>query len=250
MLERLLSFWKGKIFVLVLLGFAATDFIITMTLSAADATAHLIENPHLEPVLHGHQVLITLILLALLGAVFLRGFTEAIGIAVVLVGVYLALNAVVVAVGLWQVLRAPRILPTGSTALMTQHGSPVMVVAFALLVFPKLALGLSGFETGVAVMPHIRGAADDDPSAAAGRIRGARQLLTTAALTMSIFLITSSLVTTLLIPPAEFQPGGSRTDEHSPTWPTSIWAAVSAALRRRHGRASCGSPAPRPWPDC
>ena len=82
MLERLMSFWKGKIFVLVLLGFAATDFIITMTLSAADATAHLIENPHLEPFLAGHQVAITLFLLALLGAVFLRGFREAIGVAV------------------------------------------------------------------------------------------------------------------------------------------------------------------------
>ncbi len=82
MLERLLSFWKGKLFVLALLGFAATDFIITMTLSAADASAHLIENPNLRPTLAGHQVAITLVLLALLGAVFLRGFTEAIGLAV------------------------------------------------------------------------------------------------------------------------------------------------------------------------
>ena len=209
MLERLLSFWKGKIFVLVLLGFAATDFIITMTLSAADATAHLIENPHLEPVLHGHQILITVILLALLGAVFLRGFTEAIGIAVGLVAIYLALNAVVVAVGVWQVLRAPQYLADWQQAMVTQHGSPVMVVAFALLVFPKLALGLSGFETGVAVMPHIRGAADDDPRQPAGRIHGARQLLTAAAITMSIFLVFSSLITTMLIPAAEFQPGGS-----------------------------------------
>ena len=78
----------------------------------------------------------------------------------------------------------------------------------ALLVFPKLALGLSGFETGVAVMPHINGEPDDDRAHPAGRIRGARHLLTAAAATMSVFLITSSIVTTLLIPPAEFQPGG------------------------------------------
>src|SRR5436309_5287084 len=92
MLEKLFPRWGGKVFVLVLLGFATTDFIITMTLSAADATAHLVENPHLEPFLSGHQVAVTLFLLALLGAVFLRGFKDAIGVAVILVAIYLALN--------------------------------------------------------------------------------------------------------------------------------------------------------------
>ena len=209
MLERLMSFWKGKIFVLVLLGFAATDFIITMTLSAADATAHLIENPHLEPFLTGHQVAITLFLLALLGAVFLRGFTEAIGVAVALVAIYLGLNVVVIGDAMGRVIADPSLWSDWKTALIQQNGSPWVVVGIALVVFPKLALGLSGFETGVAVMPHINGSADDTPARPAGRIRGAKRLLTTAALIMSIFLITSSLVTTLLIPPAEFQPGGA-----------------------------------------
>ena len=116
MLERLLSFWQGKLFVLALLGFAATDFLITITLSAADAATHMVENPHLTGILHGHQMAITLVLVALLGAVFLKGFLEAIGVAVVLVGVYLALNVVVVVVGLWHVDHRRRTWsPTGRT---------------------------------------------------------------------------------------------------------------------------------------
>jgi hypothetical protein len=82
------------------------------------------------------------------------------------------------------------------------------MVGIALLVFPKLALGLSGFETGVAVMPHIKGDPDDTPDNPAGRIRGAKRLLTTAAVIMSVFLITSSIVTAVLIPEGDFQPGG------------------------------------------
>jgi hypothetical protein len=208
MLERLLSFWKGKLFVLALLGFAATDFIITMTLSAADASAHLIENPNLRSTLTGHQVAITLFLLALLGAVFLRGFTEAIGIAVGLVAVYLALNVVVIAVGLWQIASHPYLVPDWTAALTQQHGNPLAMIGVALIVFPKLALGMSGFETGVAVMPHVSGDPTDTEARPAGRIRGTKRLLTTAAVMMSVFLVTSSFVTTLLIPAQQFEPGG------------------------------------------
>lgn len=209
MLEKLLPWWAGKLFVLVLLGFAATDFMITITLSAADAAAHAIENPFAPAWLHGNQVLVTLLLITLLGAVFLRGFKDAIGVAVVLVSVYLILNLVVIAVSLEHALGHLTLVTDWWAALTVQHGNPLIMVGIALLVFPKLALGLSGFETGVAVMPQVHGGPHDTEQNPAGRIRGAKRLLTTSALIMSGFLITSSLVTTLLIPQKEFQAGGA-----------------------------------------
>jgi hypothetical protein len=208
MLERLLSFWQGKLFVLTLLGFAATDFLITITLSAADASTHLVENPHLTSALHGHQMLITLFLVALLGAVFLKGFLEAIGVAVALVGIYLGLNLVVVIVGLWHVVTAGHVVTDWTGALTAQHGNVFVMVGVALIVFPKLALGLSGFETGVAVMPHVQGGPGDTEERPTGRIRDTKKLLTTAALIMSGFLITTSFITTLLIPADDFKTGG------------------------------------------
>ncbi|MFE5715579.1 amino acid transporter [Streptomyces sp. NPDC056501] len=208
MLSRLLSFWKGKLFVLTLLGFAATDFLITITLSAADASTHLVENPHLEEALHDKQVLITMVLIAMLGAVFLKGFLEAIGVAVVLVGIYLGLNAVVVVTGLWHVLTEGHVVTDWTAALTTEHGNVFAMIGVALLVFPKLALGLSGFETGVAVMPHVAGEPGDTEEKPAGRIRGTKKLLTTAALIMSVFLICTSFITTVLIPHEEFESGG------------------------------------------
>ena len=63
--------------------------MITITLSAADATAHIIGNPFV-PAAFDHPIALTLVLLALLAAVFLKGFQEAIGLAVGIVGVYLA----------------------------------------------------------------------------------------------------------------------------------------------------------------
>jgi hypothetical protein len=208
MLEKELSWWKGKILVLVLLGFACTDFLITITLSAADATAHILENPYAPHALAGHRVGVTLVLLTLLGGVFLLGFTEAVGIAVVLVVVYLGLNAVVVADALARIVAHPHLFDDWHALLVREHPDPLALVGFALIVFPKLALGLSGFETGVAVMPLVRGDPGDTEEHPTGRIRGTRTLLTTAAVIMAVYLVTSSLATTLLIPEDAFEAGG------------------------------------------
>lgn len=208
LLERILPFWGGKLFVLVLLGFALTDFLITITLSAADAAAHVVENPLAPAWLHGAGLVITLLLVALLSAVFLRGFSEAIGIAVVLVGTYLALNAVVLVASLVRVVREPRLVGDWTNALHAAHPSWLGVLVTALVVFPKLALGLSGFETGVAVMPQVQGSPSDTDAEPTGRIRGTHRLLTTAAVIMSCYLVLSSIVTTLIIPAREFRPGG------------------------------------------
>jgi hypothetical protein len=213
MLENLLEGWKGKALVLVLLGFAATDFVITMTLSAADAAQHAVENPFLGPVLGEHQVLVTLAILAVLAAVFLRGFKEAIGLAAAAALPYLALNLVVLGRGAWEILTHPSMLGDWRSALAAK-GDFTLVVAGALLVFPKLALGLSGFETGVSVMPLIDGGDADrghDPrreGAPKGRVANTRRLLLTAAGIMSVMLLLSSFVTTLLISPSDYQEGG------------------------------------------
>jgi len=206
-LEELLPRWRGKALVLCLLGFAATGFIITITLSAADASAHIIENP-MAPHWMDHPVIVTMILLAALGAVFLKGFREAVGLAVPIVAVYLVLNVIVIAHELRIVWQQPAPFSSWFTHAATTRGGVGPMVLFSLLLFPRLALGLSGFETGVAVMPLVRGDAGDTPRAPLGRIRNTRKLLACAALIMSVLLVGSSVVTTMLIPPEAFAEGG------------------------------------------
>lgn len=210
MLESLLTRWKGKAFVLILLGFAATDFVITMTLSAADATAHIVENPYVPHGISEHPVLVTAALLLVLGAIFLKGFKEAIGLAVVLVAIYLGLNVLVLARSLFEIATHPDLIANWRAALTAgeSHGNPAMIALAALLVFPKLALGLSGFETGVAVMPLVKGDPLDTSQNPAGRIRNSKLMLQTAAIIMSVALIGSSFATTILIPADEFKEGG------------------------------------------
>ena len=124
-------------------------------------------------------------------------------------GVYLLLNTVVLAVALGDVARPPEPgAGLGVPPSPRRTAARVMMVAVALMVFPQLALGLSGFETGVAVMPHVRGDQGDVEAQPRGRIRGTKRLLTTAAVMMSVFLVASSFATTLLIPAAAFESGG------------------------------------------
>ena len=218
MIERLCSGWPGKIAVLVLIGFAATDFVITKTLSAADAAAHLVANPLYAghaPAWMQSQLGVTMFLLVLLGAMFLKGFDEVVGVATTLVVVYLTLTTIVIAAGLWHLATHPNLLadwlaevtagryalehpPLPGLAGGAGLGTAVLI---ALVIFPKLALGLSGFETGVLHIHLVRGT-KADPADATARIAGTRRLLTTAALIMSVLLVGSSLVcgTGTLIP--------------------------------------------------
>ncbi len=205
MLENLLPGWWSKLLVLVLLGFAATDFVITMTLSASDAAVHAVENPYLHPIVGNAHLALTLGLLALLAAVFLKGFKEAIELATTVCVPYLLLNVVVLVRALFEVAMHPATLSHWRRALEAR-GNWGDIAFAAVLMFPRLALGLSGFETGVSVMPLIRGEdSDDSQPVPAGRIRNTRKLLASAALLMSVLLMWSSFVSTLLIPEAAYR---------------------------------------------
>lgn len=208
MLEHLLPFWQGKFVVLVLLGFVATSWIITITLSAADAAVHALENTYVPDALGGLGVPLTILLLLVLCGVFLLGFTEAVAVAVPLVVLFLGVNAVVVVDGLVRIVGEPATWSAWTAALTTSPGGVGGALATALLAFPLLVLGLSGFETGVSMMPLVASSGQDAAERLRSRIANTHKLLTGAAVVMSGYLISTSLVTTVLVPAEEFRPGG------------------------------------------
>ncbi len=231
--ERLLTGWMGKTVVLILLGFAFTDFVFTITMCAADATAHIVENPF-TPALFHNRLLTTLILVGSLGLIFLKGFGEAVKISAILVAFYLGVNAVILTVCLLKLIESPACFSDWHKHLFEHHSSYLEMFKTAAFVFPQLALGMSGFETGVAVMPLVAGnqtpvsgqakneqegddqAKEDDgedeeqdhEEDLEGRIKNTRKLLVTVAVIMSVFLILGSLTTTLLIPAELFAKHG------------------------------------------
>ena len=209
MLEKLLPFWRGKIFVLVLLGFVATSWIITITLSSADATVHLLENPFVPEALRGMNVVVTVVLLLVLGGVFLLGFNEAVNVAIPLVVIFLGVNAVVIVVSVSAIVADPGALDDWLQRLVASSDDFGDVTRTAVFAFPLLVLGLSGFETGVSMMPLVKSEGFTEFQVLASRVRNTRKLLTTAAVIMSAYLLATSVVTTVLIPAEEFEEGGS-----------------------------------------
>jgi hypothetical protein len=219
MIERMFTGWGAKLVVLVLIGFAATDFVITKTLSAADAAAHLISNPlyekHVPTWLQG-QMPTTMLLLVLLGAMFLKGYGEVVGLAAVLCTAFLGLSFIVVVASVSYLLTHPTLLHHWFAEISAgnyhlDHAplsgtGPWVAMGIAVLVFPKLALGLSGFETGVLHIHLVKGT-DADPGDATARIANTRRMMLVAALIMSFFLIGSSLATgtNTLIPAEDLQ---------------------------------------------
>jgi hypothetical protein len=269
LLEHFVHGWRGKTLMLLLLGFAATDFVMIKTISLADAAEHVIRNDYApwHGALHEWAVrskelcrehlgagvasyfdeqMVVTILLGAVGFFFWfllrKGFSRnVLHLAVPLVGLYLLANAVVIGSGLAYLADHPERLDQWWDQV--RHGdwlipqtswgaSGLTIAALCLFFLPKLALGLSGFEMSLIVMPQVRGAPGDTPDHPRGRVRNTRKILVAAALIMSVYLLGSVLVTTTLIPAEAFGPGG---------------AAVNRALAYlAHGGPLAPGPGPEP----
>ena len=245
LLERLARGWFGKIAILVLLGFVATDFVITRTLSVSDAAVHVIHNPfwkekmewlgnnkdavcvELPLLLQGQffdfwneQLVLTLVISilafafwAVLRGGFTRGFLR---LAAIVVIVYLSLTMLIVGSCLYHLASEPQKIHEWLAQVQRSTWSPLdegstlvgLLAIMGLLAFPQMALGLSGFELSMASAPLVRGRPDDNPAHPRGRIRNARKLLFVAALIMGVFILGSVFSVTLLVPFDNLAHGG------------------------------------------
>lgn len=247
LIEERISGWRGKLVVLTMLGFAAADFVITRSLSLADAAVHLIHNPHgqrwlerlpddlfldgetlwqpLEQflrVLIEPQVFITLVLSILSFGMWYflrRGFTRRILVATTAaVSCYLVLTAIVIGTALVHLAQRPAVYESWWQAV--RHISLVdgqasvddgawrwAWLSACLWSFPQMALGLSGFEMIMTVAPRVHGRRH--AGGHVGRVRNTRKLMLAAASIMAVYMSSAVVVTTLLVPRAELLPGGA-----------------------------------------
>jgi hypothetical protein len=247
LLEKYLPGWGGKFFILLLLGFVATDFVMTRTLSTADASKHLLANPYTQSgvewmlnrkdAIHAalplglqgewtdrffdwwnEQLIVTVLLMILGFALYfflLRGFTRSfLYAAAVIVAAFLVFNGIVIGSSLFYLARHPQYMTNWMELIgfASQNQSPFDLfldfAGLAIKSLPALALGLSGFELSMTVAPLVRGRADDDPEQPRGRIRNMRKLLLVTALLMSVLVPTSVVSVKFLVPPAKMEEGG------------------------------------------
>ena len=247
LLESHFRGWGGKLLILFLLGFVAADFVITRTLSTADASLHLLHNSywkaHVEDMsqirdslrsslparLQGpttdqvldwwnEQVTVTVIMSIVGFALyfyFLRGFTRRFMMAAgVIASLFVLLNGVVIVSSLIYLANHPEYIQNWAAfQRVTSDADPISLV-FSLLLnnafvdFPVLALGLGGFELSLASIGLVCGRPDDDPSRPRGRIRNARKLLVAAAMLMGLSVFGSVLSVTLLVPTGDMRGNG------------------------------------------
>jgi hypothetical protein len=244
--EHLVRGWRGKTLVLILLGFAATDFTMLKAISLADASVHVL-NQHdafRKEKIHAfaqwlqqqgttylgpqageylnEQLVVTLflgMLCFLFWFVLRKGFNRNVLIlSVPLVGVYLLLNGILLGAGIQRLVDEPEIVAAWLEQLQCGDWQAARgprwedgwagLFFMSLLFLPNLALGLSGFELSLILMPQVRGRLGESERHPAQRIRNTRKVLVSAAIIMSTYLLASVLVTTLLIPPGEFGTGG------------------------------------------
>lgn len=239
LLEKYLSGWGGKLFILFLLGFVATDFVVMRSLSTADASKHLIANDYtqsglqwllerkdivhesLPSVLQGEwtdrffawwnaQLIVTVVLTLVGFALYFflpRGFTPGfLYAAAAIVALFLVVNGVVIASSIVYLVRHPAYVENWATIVgfASRDSSLAKLIAdlvfLAITALPALVLGLSGFELSMTVAPLVRGRPDDDPIRPRGRIRNMRKLLVVTAVLMSILVPTSVASVSFLVP--------------------------------------------------
>jgi hypothetical protein len=244
LLESHVKGWTGKLLILGLLSFVATDFIVTRTLSTADASKHLIHNPHVQnglnwvlsrkeaihhslpatlqgPAADGFfdwwngQLIVTAALLVIgfgFYAFLLRGFSRwFMYLSAVVVLLFLTVNGIVIYSGLAYVWQHPDLTSTWMS-IVRYGGRDVgpeellFDLSMAVLQFPQLMLGLGGLELSLASAALLRGRPGDDPARPRGRIRSMRLVLVAAAIIMSAFLAGSVFVTTMLVPRGYLHP--------------------------------------------
>ncbi|MBL9165449.1 MAG: hypothetical protein JNL18_22170 [Planctomycetaceae bacterium] len=247
LLEDLTPGWRGKMIVLTLLGFAAADFVITRSLSLADAAIHLIHNPHGQRLLAklpqtflgedpaswswwergaalvmAPQVAVTLALSIVsfgLWQLIKDGLSRRmLWTTAIATFVYLALVAIVIVSGWAYLGRHLEIWDAMAASLRAADGVETngdsiawrwQWLSIVLWSFPQMALGLSGFEMIMTVAPQVRGGTDDAPQRPAGRIRNTRKLMVTAAAVMAVYLVSAVCVTSLLVPRTALVAGGA-----------------------------------------